>query len=287
MADYEEIKFEDLTEWLPDEDQVRACPDPLRVIVLYRGYRFPVSIDLKENPSPRLLALYNGAINRGKAPDGVVFQRSSWTAEFDADVVGFADPTLVKLRSGSIGWGQLSGAVYANSFYPRILDLLRKRYFLALSFNTLHYGSSAGGFQAVSSSAYDTGSTALVNNPQLDWSLYDATHSGKIFSKIYRDESGGAETKAKYPWRVNVTDLFLKLKHTPKLVIYINTASDSDFQLQLPRFLDGISNLEYIESQPSVRIELYRNEASGHNPLNKTITLKVVNDALSRLNDLF
>ena len=157
---------------------------------------FPVFLHLSDTHNDRLTVLYNGAVSRDRCEDGIVFQRSSWKDEIPSTIVSFADPTLVLHDRMSIGWGQVDGQLFAPEQYKVILDVLRDSLSLPGRFETLHYGSSAGGFQALATAGYDRGSRVLCNNPQTDYSKYSVAWATNRVLKVNgfanRDEYLGA-----------------------------------------------------------------------------------------------
>lgn len=253
-----------------------------RAIVEVDKVALPVLVRKRAGGSDGLVVLYNGAIQRSKAPDGVVFQRSSWLDDINADVVQIADPTLVKHQRLQIGWGQYSTENWALDSYKALLDHVRSEFKLAEVVHTVHYGSSAGGFQAGVVATLDRGSLAVVNNPQLDWSRYNL-----VFVKaLLRDVFEGAEVEKileESPWRVNLIEFFKKQNYIPPIEILTNLASDGDYEQQLLPFLEGLRQLHSGNQTPRVNFRSYADANLGHNPLSKPYTLRLINESIERV----
>jgi len=253
-----------------------------RFIVTVGSCRVPVLLSQTKNNSDTLLVTYNGAIQRSKAPDGIVFQRSSWLDEFEATVVQIADPTMLNHERLQIGWAQHSEKEWAIDAYYEVIQALRERFDLADSDKTVHYGSSAGGFQAVCCAAKDRGSTAIVNNPQLDWSLYNE----RFVNALLRDVFNGSEiedVRTQQPWRVNVIDLFEHVGYVPKTEVLLNIASAGDVEQQLKPILSRLQGFESLGKKPTFSFNFYHDVNMGHNPLGKPYTIRKINRELERL----
>lgn len=253
-----------------------------RFIVTVGSCRVPVLLRQAKNNSDTLLVTYNGAIQRSKAPDGIVFQRSSWLDEFEATVVQIADPTMLNHERLQIGWAQNSEKEWAIDAYYDVIQALRERFDLADSEKTIHYGSSAGGFQAVCCAAKDRGSTAIVNNPQLDWSLYNE----RFVNALLRDVFNGSEieeVRTRQPWRVNVIDLFEHVGYVPKTEVLLNIASAGDVEQQLKPILSRLEGFESLGKKPTFSFNIYHDVNMGHNPLGKPYTIQKINRELERL----
>lgn len=242
----------------------------------------PVLFRPSERNPDVLLVTYNGAIQRSKAPDGIVFQRSSWLNEFEASVIQLADPTMIKNQRLQIGWGQYSKEEWAIGAYLDVIQALRERFGLAEANQTLHYGSSAGGFQAVCCAAVDRGSSALVNNPQLDWSLYNGSFVNALLRDVFND-SPIETVLSLQPWRVNVIDLFEELGYVPEIEVLLNIASNGDVEQQLKPFLSKLEGFESLGKKPALSFNFYFDAKMGHNPLEKAYTIQKINSELKRL----
>lgn len=273
------VSFGELHKALPTAATLRRSSSPYRVLVKYRSYRFPLMIHLGNHPSQTLLTLYNGAVDRARSRNGIVFQRSSWIEDFKTDLVAFADPTLLKNRSLTIGWSQLSEAVYGSYAYAIILRRLREVLDLAASERTVHFGSSAGGFQAISTATYDRGSSVVANNPQLDWSRYlpaavekltNTVYAGRDFHQIYAD----------YPHRVRVSELFRKHNYAPQMDLYINALSPIDLEMQVQPFLKEMETVDGVALDGLANFHLYFDRSARHSPKGRAETVKMICERL-------
>ena len=267
--------------------QIRSSLDhgPIQFGIEIDGVLFPVFVSINSEHPDLLTVLYNGAVSRERCPDGVVFQRSSWRSEIPSTVVSFADPTLVLNEKMSIGWGQADGNLFAPEQYEKILVVLRDALDLPKAEKTLHYGSSAGGFQALATAAYDRKSRVLCNNPQTDFSKYSILWATNRALKIHgfsnRAEYLSADNYGDIAWRIEVPRLYEKLGYVPQNIrILINSASKNDLEEQAEAFVTGVTS---ISSEPSIRgyeIYYYFHPTLGHNPLPKPTTIAGITSQL-------
>lgn len=249
---------------------------------------FPVFLSISESNSSRLTVLYNGAVNRERSEDGVVFQRSSWKDEIPSSIVSFADPTLVLHDGMNIGWGQIDGQLFAPEQYKRILDQLRDTLPLPNGFQTLHYGSSAGGFQALATAGFDRGSRVLCNNPQTDFSQYSldwATNRAlKLNGFANRKEYLESDKYNDFAWRTEIPKLYEKLQYFPENIrILINAASANDLVAQAGSFVVGMAEVSSTPSTKGYEIYYYYHPSLNHNPLPKPRTILEITKELEQL----
>lgn len=267
---------------IADEELVRGERGEYRFIVAVGSCHVPVLLRPAKNSVDTLLVTYNGAIQRSKALDGIVFQRSSWLDEFEATVIQIADPTMLKNKRLQIGWGQFSDEEWAIDAYYYVIQALRERFDLVGADKTLHYGSSAGGFQAVCCAAMDRGSTALVNNPQLDWSLYNERFVNTLLREVFHGSKVDL-VRSEQPWRVNVIDLFEYLGYVPKTEVLLNIASLGDVEQQLKPILSRLETFKSLGKKPTFSFNFYFDANMGHNPLGKPYTIQKINNELKNL----
>lgn len=279
--------FDDLSNHISELNSSSSI-DSSQFGVEINGVLFPVFIHINSNEPERLTVLYNGAVSRDRAEDGIVFQRSSWKDEIPSSVVSFADPTLVLNEGMSIGWGQADGVLFAPEQYVNILQVLRESLHLPSAKSTLHFGSSAGGFQALATAAFDQGSRVLCNNPQTDFSQYSvawATNRAlKVNGFANRDEFLNSERFADTSWRIDIPSLYAKLNYMPEHIRFlVNTASKNDLTVQTASFISGITENSTEPTVSGYEVYYYYHPVLGHNPLPKAATLDEIKEQLGAL----
>lgn len=249
---------------------------------------FPIFLALSSSNSDRLTVFYNGAVSRERSADGIVFQRSSWKDEVPSNVISFADPTLILHETMSIGWGQLDGNLFAPEKYKKILDQLRSSLNLPSSERTLHFGSSAGGFQALATAGYDKHSRVLCNNPQIDFSQYNlawaANRALKINGFANRHEYLNSDEHSDVSWRIEIPRLYERIRYIPKNIrILVNTASANDLNIQIASFIADITEISSTPTISGFEVYYYHHPALGHNPLPKVATVQEIITQLEKL----
>ncbi|MHC6176432.1 hypothetical protein [Glutamicibacter sp. X7] len=243
--------------------------------ILHAGKMWRVRIHFKPEAT-KVVFLLNGAVNRSKAP-GPILQRSSWTDEINGSCINIADRTLVDDPEMSIGWAQGDGGRYLyeqHSLAVAISDYLGMKD----SRRRIYFGSSAGGFQALSMASLDKGSTAIVNNPQVDWTRYYKSVVDRVRESCFQ---GATLSQIRNDSNI-VTDVgrFMKSRsYVPKIQYYVNSASRADVAIHLHALL---TNIRYVSNHSSLRINHYYDEESGHNPMNKEATISAINEEITQ-----
>ena len=232
-----------------------------------------------ENSGGTLLIAFNGAVRRkaGKEPSEV-FQRSTWVHAIGSDVLFLADPTLRSDNRISIGWGQGQPGAYA------IPALAQTAFFVAESLGVaspkrVYYGSSAGGFQALQVAARDAGARTLVNNAQIDWTLYARQNVRAICQTSHQGRSTAEITQA-HPDRTSAARAFNEFENVPRTKYLLNAASKNDAAKQLPALVSQLG-ASSATAQRRVDVSMYTDPAGGHNPLPKSTTIAEINQMLS------
>ncbi|WP_240372418.1 hypothetical protein [Brevibacterium zhoupengii] len=142
----------------------------------------------------------------------------------------------------------------------------------------VYYGSSAGGFQALQVATRDIGSRVLVNNAQIDWTLYMRQSVQAICRHSYPDQSPD-EVSRTHPDRTSVPKAFAEFGNVPRTRYLINAASNNDASLQLPALVAGLKTAP-ASAQPRIDISVYVDPHGGHSPMSKSTTLKEINRML-------
>lgn len=247
-----------------------------RVSIDSDGVSVPVLLHLKRaSRTQQLVVTYNGAVSRSKAPDGVVFQRSSWLDDFSTDVIQISDPSLTEHRRLALGWGQFRKDKWAYDAYVGVISLLRDQFGLAGASATVHYGSSAGGFQALIASGKDKGSRALANNPQVDWSRYVPQFVNSLLRDVFEGDSID-EVRSREPWRLNAFEFYKQIEFVPKVEMMFNAGSAGDFTSQIQPVISELQSMHVLSNTPNISLTFYHHEPSGHNPLSRAATIKAI-----------
>ena len=245
------------------------------------GISIPLAFRRAEG-SNQLCIFYNGAVNRQMAPSGIVFQRSTWAEDVEANCLFIADPAILNRETASIGWGQLSASLWLPEVISTVLRPLGEHLAVEPS-SRLHYGSSAGGFLALACSAADVGSQALVNNPQTDWLRYDPPSQADALLRDVFAGASRAQLVQTHPWRARLWEWFEKCGRIPNFIYQVNDASEEDIEVQLPPFERAIIAMHPRYPSAKRTIEHYFDAQAGHSPMAKGPALTSINRALTTL----
>lgn len=239
----------------------------------------PAKLHISGEHTDRLLVLFNGAVDRKKAPDPRrVFQRSSWAEEFKAHTLNIADPTLDPSNDLSIGWGQAGGNNSTRLAYATLTTWIAECLDITAENITL-YGSSAGGFQALQTAPFVRGAQCIVNNPQIDWTYYSKKYVDALIQHVY--PTFNAETlREAHPATVSVTHTFSQEKYVPRIKYFLNAASSADYNRQAPHLIRYLNKGRNLASRRCEMI-IYSDPNAGHNPLPKATTINEINQVLS------
>lgn len=228
--------------------------------------------------NPNVLILYNGAysgtVERKNQP---VFQRCTWVSDFGCLVINIDDPTIRLGKDCVIGWGQ--GTL--EDYYSLAFNKFLKEIYLCLGVeetrNKIHFGSSAGGYQAIVGASLDRGSRAIVCNPQVDWTNHFLTsHVDRLRNVCFKGFSIAA-IKAMYPERANCMVFARRNRNIPSVDFYVNAQFAHDIRHQLTCFVDVLGAAESVDLLQDRDFEIYVTHASrGHNPPGKDDTIKYI-----------
>ncbi|MGQ1836896.1 hypothetical protein ACT4S2_00365 [Kocuria turfanensis] len=220
-----------------------------------------------------LLVMQNGAVDHSRVTD-VVFQRSSWSEDIDHHQLYFFDPTTGTPDQLSLGWGQGNRD---NWIFDDVLTAVRhisNGLGVTSPLQRVHFGSSAGGFMALTLMALDEGSTAVVNNAQFDWTRWMPTGLNPLRAALF-DNMLPADLRSQFPIRTSVLRLFSEIGRPLAFRYYVNMASKHDREIDYPMLH------EFMITHPglcgNIRITHYCDSRSGHNPLARTETISILN----------
>ncbi|MFD2759369.1 hypothetical protein [Gulosibacter faecalis] len=246
------------------------------------GVAIPVALAPREGAT-KIAVFYNGAIARKLAPTGRVFQRSTWAEDVNAHCLYICDPALYNSAGGSIAWGQVDETNWAGNLYVQVVEAAGELLGVPAS-NRLHYGSSAGGFQAMVTAAADKGSIALVNNPQTDWTKYNIGHAVRRTLDHSFSSRSTEEVVESFDFRARVWAWFEKLRHVPRFTYLLNAASANDLNIMHRELNDNLVKMQHEFTSAQWTTHIYYNEAQGHNPAPRPTTLQWINAQLATLN---
>ena len=225
-----------------------------------------------------ILILYNGAYNgTAERKQKPVFQRSSWIKDLKALSINIDDPTILLGNGCIIGWGQGTLEDYYSLYFNNYLQTIYEVLNISALRNKIHFGSSAGGYQAVVGASLDIGSRAIICNPQIDWTSYFLlSHVDRLRNISFKGFSISA-LQAMHPDRVNCMKFAKKNRNFPSIDYYVNSQFSHDIQNQLNHFVNEIGLGENQELLHGKEFQIHiTHESRGHNPPGKDDTVKLI-----------
>lgn len=255
----------------------RLVPDEkLRVDVVAERCTVPLLVVPRTGAS-KLLVLNNGAVDQERAGRSVVFQRSTWSDEIRHHQVYVYDPATGAPDFLRLGWGQLAPK---QTVFVDIVRIVR-RISLALGVESpadrTYFGSSAGGFIALSLAVNDPGARSVINNAQFDWTRWMAKSVNALRAARFGNQTPQA-LREKYPLTTNVLNLMAKRSRPLHLHYLVNLASKHDRQIDYPMFQQFM--MDNPEICADVTVSHYFDPDAGHNPLHRSRLVPILNGAV-------
>lgn len=248
---------------------------PTRLDIEVQGHPVPLLVVRREQPgvTPRVLTLFNGAVDLERSGARPIFQRSTWWQDIPCTQIYVADPGAEGRDALSLSWGQISRK---SSVIPETAQAVRLLAGLLGAPDPAqrdYFGSSAGGFWAWSAAVLDDGSRAIVNNAQIDWTRWMA---GAVNALRHARFDGilPATIRRRYPERTSVLRLWEATGSHPRIDYWVNTASPHDREVDLPQVVDFAE--QHPELCAHLRIHEYEDAEAGHNPQSREAALHAI-----------
>lgn len=251
------------------------------LVVRHRGVSFPLLITTKKD-ADRVLLLYNGAVDLQKK-SSPIYQRATWVNEFDAHVINIDDPSVRLRPDVAIAWGQGTLDHYYSESVHAITNVITSSLGVSDPNRHVHFGSSAGGYQAFAAAVMDQGSTAVINNPQIDWlQHFMPTHVGRLLEVSFNGLSED-ELRSSHSSRHDVTRFAELAGNFPNTHYWVNVAFESDILVQYRAFCEGAARCANLIENRLIETVFYSNPSQGHNPLFKHETVERLSKILTQI----
>lgn len=268
----DKLQLSDLPSLNPDD---LIAELPIRVDVEFTAGTLPLLVVRREN-ADRVVIMSNGAVDTSRTKGTPVFQRSSWWMDIPAHQIYICDPGTVGPAALSLAWGQISSRLWAVPAMSEAVQHIARALGTGAPADRTYFGSSAGGFLSIAMTALDPGSSAIVNNAQIDWTRWMAGGVSELRNSRF-DGMLPAQLQAELPTRTNVLNLLTQQKQAPVIDYWVNTASPHDREVDLPvvqAFIDSGS-----PSAAHIHIHTYEDPHAGHNPMDRAATVNLIRSA--------
>lgn len=234
---------------------------------------------VKRERADRLIILNNGAVDLTRSQGKPIFQRSSWWQDIEGHQIYVCDPGTVGPDALTLNWMQSAPPLWANSQVTKAVRIIANQLGVRNPTNRKYFGSSAGGFAALLQLCADKHASCLLNNAQFDWTRWFAHQVSPVLRKHFSDRTAAA-VRASLAHRANALQ-YLGHKPLPlNIEYYVNMASKYDVEVQLPIFEKFFLSNQSLCG--SIVTHKYYDDVHGHNPLQKSITLDLLNSKRSK-----
>ncbi|GEM_PF-6479059 len=246
---------------------------PTRLNVVTSSCTIPLLV-VRRKFADRTVVFSNGAVDLNRSNRAPVFQRSTWWESVVGHQIFVCDPGTVGPEALGLSWGHLSQTCWCIPDISVVVHQLAEVLGTAQASQRIYFGSSGGGFMSIGLCHYDPGSRAVVNNAQLDWTLWMTGAVNALRSARF-DNLMPADIRMKWPTTTSVLKLIQSGNTSPQIDYLVNLASKHDSSVELPLMERFIKDNP--QSASNIRVFKYRHQASGHNPLFKDIAIKCIN----------
>jgi hypothetical protein len=262
------------------EDVDFPLDEPFSLLVNHKGVKYEFLIRFASD-NQGLIAFGSGAYNPRKYKPPV-FNRHRWINDFEQSVLYYNDPTLYNDDMITLGWGVGRNEEWYLKVIARIIGLLTELQGIKNQ-NILFFGSSGGGYTSIILSTILNGSAALVNNPQIYLTKYRAGHWKNMVNACFPGLDDEIILE-KYGYRFDVTEIFGRENHIPRITYLVNINSENDFKNQLQPFLEYLASTDLFQDQ--IKVLLYPSTEGHSGVLDKPKTLSLIKNHFQGEEDL-
>lgn len=238
------------------------------------GFTLVPLLVIRRPQAERLVVLNNGSVSQERSGGRPVFQRSSWWSDIDAHQIFVCDPGTVGDGALALNWLQAERPRWIVRDLMKVLLVLSRSLGISRPEQRTYYGSSAGGFATLLELAYDRRASAIVNNPQIDWTRW-YVHQARPVLAAHFSGLNAKQVREGFPKRANCLQSLADAGAQAKVDYWVNMASAHDRDVQLP------ISFEFIRAHPEIcasfSLNMYYDEKQGHNPLSKPATIELLN----------
>ncbi len=243
------------------------------------NWQFPCLYIPSKKHSDTLFVVLSAATNRSKN-SLPVFNRWTWAFKnlFPGNVMCIADPTLEISEDLNLGW--FIGTVEKNASKELADFILEFARFNKISnHNIIFYGSSAGGFAALSLSKEVNGSAVIAINPQVYALAYEAYHQVNLIRKYCFDSLDAREIYYLFTSRVDMSFHWKSVTQS-RILLLQNILDTHHYEVHFKPFWHSLGGDPSKEKEGLFYAKqhlawIYQQEG-GHTPETEEMMLKAV-----------
>lgn len=234
--------------------------------------------------SDHLYVVFNGAVDRQKY-EIPMFSRWNWHPLFRAPILSMFDPSLYLNEDLRIGWSVGPSDRDVPGTMAKLISVVTDRLEISPE-RTICYGSSSGGFAAITVAARMEFGKFIAYNPQTDILKYYKNHV-LDFSNVFNASLTPEENALKFPekWSaIEAVRLANNRNVNMKGVIVQNTVDEFHYENHYLPFCDAFDLPPEGGSSVDGKLmsQLYENE-KGHGPESPDIAKNVVEKFVPKL----
>lgn len=207
-----------------------------------------------------VMVFFNGAVGEDQKKHGYAFQRWTWAGKFRHPVLIISDPSTYGESGLALGWyvGKKEKS-YLQEALNMAVNSIKKKF---PNSKIVSFGSSAGGFAALSGLHMGFFNKAIVVNPQTDIKKYQSPNSIAKFVSSYGGE--GYKLKSEDDPRVSLLAMNSMALITGAEVVYIQNKYDiAHYEYHMKPYINYLkTNVNEIK----IKEFLFLDERLGHNP---------------------
>lgn len=253
---------------------------PLRFFIRHRGVTVPLSLVLRAQDQAlghsRLVILLNGAVDLERSQRQPIFQRFSWWPDISSHVISVCDPGTVGDDALSLAWSHASPWKWATPAIAEIVHVIADALGPIPPARRTYFGSSAGGHLALQLSIRDSGSRAVVNNCQFDWTRWFAPAVREVCFRRF-ERMSPQKIRERFPNDISPLNAVREFGLSPRLDYWVNLSSKHDRRVELPQLIDLLRTRPELTQE--ITVHAYRDPERGHNPVDKLTALEMINSS--------
>ncbi|MES5326110.1 hypothetical protein [Alcaligenes phenolicus] len=224
-----------------------------------------------------VLVFFNGAVSLDQRKNGYAFQRWTWASKFRHPVLVISDPATYGEAGLALGWyvGK-KNKCYLQKSLIEVMGSVQKKFPAA---KMISFGSSAGGFAALSALHMGFFNKAIVVNPQTDIRKYQPKSSVIKFLNNYGGDNYTFD-KIDEP-RVSLLAMGFESMLSDAEIVYVQNRFDGlHYENHMKPYF------EYLEANVvnlKLKKIIFDDRALGHNPPSLDQLVEISGEELSSL----
>lgn len=222
------------------------------------------------------LAVFFPGLRSRTSTEVEYYNRLSWSDSFPHSCLFVADPGLSAKNPTVRGtWFQGGKDFFSAEKVAQDIREISAEFGFSEA-RTVLYGSSQGGFAALSIGAYLTGAVVLAECPQSNVRLFNMKEDTNRAAKVCYGVDNIADVPANFEPRLNVLDLYKTKQFIPRGRILVKDSDEHAVDVH-------IRPLQQIDTRNRIVVNVFEGELGlgGHAPLPREIIVDAINSMMA------